>query len=205
MATDVPVPAPKPKESDCQSMLEHFIYQRGDKGVKLLSTLQRYIRYCAYKFQPLSTEDQQEVLQEVAIKLLNKSEQVQTNCLGWIFTIVRNEYIDVLRRQSTRTQTFVEMPDTYNNHGELVEITEYYQLAVSGDDNLFIEADCLEQVFKQIEQQPTGADDIAMYTRYALGETNDEIASAIGRTVGAVAKRLSLLRDRVRQLREVLC
>lgn len=195
----------KATEPDCHVMLEHFIYQRGDKGVKLLSTLQRYIRYCAYKFQPLSPEDQQEVLQEVAIKLLGKAEQVQTNCLGWIFTIVRNEYIDVLRRQTTRTQTFVAMPDTHDSHGELVEFTEYYQLAVSGDDNLFIEAECLEQVFKQIEQQPTGAEDMVMYTRYAQGDSNEEIASVVGRTVGAVAKRLSLLRERVRQLRDVLC
>lgn len=192
----------QPTTPDCHYLLEQFIYQRGDKGVQLLSTLQRYIRYCAYKFQPLSPEDQQEILQEVAIKLLGQAEHLQSNCLGWLFTIVRNEYIDVLRRQTTRTQTFVEMPE---QDGELVEITEYYQLAVSGDDNLFIEAECLEQVFKQIEQQPTGAEDMTLYTRYALGDSNEEIAQLVGRTVGAVAKRLSLLRERVRQLREILC
>jgi DNA-directed RNA polymerase specialized sigma24 family protein len=44
-----------------------------------------------------------------------------------------------------------------------------------------------------------------IYTAYALGNTNEEIAAQTGRSTGAIAKRLSLLRERVRQLRQALC
>jgi DNA-directed RNA polymerase specialized sigma24 family protein len=181
-------------------MLEHFVQQRGDKGAKLLSTLQRYIQYCTYKLQPLTPADQQEVLQEVAIKLLSKHNQVQANCAGWLFTIVRNEYIDQLRRQVQQVQTLVESPN-----GDLVALEASYAVTQPSHENLFLETDCLEHVFQHIEQQATGAEDMQIYTQYALGESNEAIAAQTGRSVGAIAKRLSLLRERVRQLRQALC
>ena len=174
--------------------------QRGDKGAKLLSSLQRYIQYCTYKLQPLSQADQQEVLQEVAIKLLSKHSQVQTNCAGWLFTIVRNEYIDHLRRQLQQVQTLVESPN-----GDLIALEASYAVTPSNPENLFLETDCLEHVFQHIEQQTTGVEDMQIYTAYALGNSNEEIAAQTGRSTGAIAKRLSLLRERVRQLRQALC
>ena len=174
--------------------------QRGDKGAKLLSSLQRYIQYCTYKLQPLSQADQQEVLQEVALKLLSKHSQVHTNCAGWLFTLVRHEYIDQLRRQVQQVQTLVESPN-----GDLVALEPYFAVTTTSHDNLFLEADCFEYVFNHIEQQPTGTEDIQIYTAYASGESNEAIAVQTGRSTGAIAKRLSLLRERVRQLRQALC
>ena len=174
--------------------------QRGDKGAKLLSSLQRYIQYCTYKLQPLSQADQQEVLQEVALKLLSKHSQVHTNCAGWLFTLVRNEYIDHLRRQIQQVQTLVESPN-----GDLIALEASYAVTTPNPENLFLETDCLEHVFQHIEQQITGVEDMQIYTAYALGNSNEEIAAQTGRSTGAIAKRLSLLRERVRQLRQALC
>ena len=60
-------------------------------------------------------------------------------------------------------------------------------------------------MFQHIEQQITGVEDMQIYTAYALGNSNEEIAAQTGRSTGAIAKRLSLLRERVRQLRQALC
>lgn len=70
---------------------------------------------------------------------------------------------------------------------------------------LYNETECLEHIFDHIEQQPTGAMDIAIYTHHAFGLSNAEISAQTGRTAGAIAKRLSLLRQRIKQLRERLC
>ncbi|PID44798.1 MAG: hypothetical protein CSB47_10770, partial [Proteobacteria bacterium] len=83
-------------------MLLNFTHQRGDKGAALLSTLQRYIQYCTYKSHNLNPEDQQEILQEVCIKLLRQHQSPKPpieNGSAWLFTLVRNEYIDLLRKQ----------------------------------------------------------------------------------------------------------
>lgn len=184
----------------CHEMLDAFIQQRDDMGAKLLSALQRYIHYCGNSMQPLSAEDQQEVLQEVSIKLLKRHKQLTGNCNGWLFTIVRNEYIDLLRRQNRQNRLMV--PD---DSGNLVEVTAASTLPIQHDSQLFDETECLEHVFDHIEKQPTGEMDISIYTQYAMGMTNNEIAEKTGRTQGAIAKRISLLRQRVKQLKAALC
>ena len=55
-------------ETDCQQMLGNFVSQKGDLGTQLLAALSQYIKFCSFKMQPLSPEDQQEVLQELRYK-----------------------------------------------------------------------------------------------------------------------------------------
>lgn len=180
-------------------MLDAFVHQQGDLGAQLLSTLQRYIQYCGYKLHPLTRDDQQEVLQEVAITLLQRYKQLKKDCNGWLFTVVRNQYIDQLRKQQ-RQVPLVENTDSHTTHNALHNLP-----TAQNDSQLYHETECLEHIFDHIEQQPTGEMDIAIYTHHAFGLSNAEISAQTGRSAGAIAKRLSLLRQRVRQLRESLC
>ena len=196
----------KSKQSDadkeCHQILENFIFQRGDMGAKLLSILSAYINQCHYKICPLNREDQQEILQEVSIKLLHRYKQLKGSCNGWLFIIVRNEYIDHLRRNKSRSR-LVE-PDA---EGNLIEVdsVQSQQINSLSQQAVLNETDCLESVFDYIESQPTGQMDISIYTGYAEGLSLAEIADLTGRTVSAIGKRISNLRKRVRQLREDLC
>ena len=185
----------------CQDMLAQFIEQRGDKGAKLLSVLTRYIQTCAYRHYPLTREDQQEILQEVAIKLLDHHQDRQGHCNAWLFSIVRNEYIDRLRHYQARQKVFE--PD---RDGNLVPLLEESTVALAfADQDLYNQVDCLERVFEHIAKQATGEMDISIYTAYVQGFSNGEIAERTGRTIGAIAKRLSGLRERVWLLKQELC
>lgn len=186
---------------NCSEMLENFVLQQGDCGAKLLSVLERYIQYCNFKVSPLNLEDRQEILQEVAIKILNKHHQLRDNCKGWLFTIIRNEYITRIRSTNRYAQVFE--PDS---NGNLVSVDQSSHLTLLNvDSNLFDETECLEYVFNHIESQPTGAMDINIYTHCALGLSHSEIAKETGRTTGAIGKRISLLRGQVKQLMQELC
>ena len=187
--------------AQCREMLAQFVEQRGDKGAKLLSVLTRYLQSCAYRHYPLSAEDQQDILQETAIKVLNRSAQLQGHCSAWLFSIVRNEYIDRLRQYQSKKKVFE--PDV---DGTLVVMAEESTQSLAlADQELYSQVDCLEHVFEQIARQPTGEMDMAIYTDYVQGLSNGEIAARTGRTMGAIAKRLSGLRDRVWQLKQELC
>ena len=189
---------------ECQQILNDFIHQKGDMGAKLLSILGVYIQQCHYKICPLRAEDQQEILQEVAIKILNRSKQLKGRCSGWLFTIVRNEYIDHLRRNTMCSRIVVES-DENNEKDDLIETEQSQQINSLSHQAMYNEADCLERVFDYIEAQPTGVMDITIYTGYAEGLSFAEIAKLTGRTVGAIGKRISNLRKRAKQLREELC
>ncbi|MBK8454781.1 MAG: hypothetical protein WAQ53_03630 [Thiofilum sp.] len=181
---------------NCRVLIEQFVKQSVDKGARLLTILRQYIRYCHYKMQQLSIEDQQEILQEIGLKLL-ELKQIPEHCNAWLFTLVRNHYIDYIRHHSHTLRIFE--PDS---EGVLQEI---HAPQVPAHEGLYLETDCLEKVFDVIEQQPTGAMDMLIYEHYALGESNAEIARLTGRTESAIGKRISLLRERVRQLRTTLC
>jgi len=190
------------QENDqCREMLLQFVEQRGDQGAQLLSVLTRYIRTCAYRHYPLSAEDQQDILQETAIKILKHARQVQGNCNAWLFSVVRNEYIDRLRQLQAKQKVFE--PDT---DGTLVPVAEETTPSFAlADQDLYTQVDCLEHVFNEIARQPTGAMDMLIYTDYVQGLSNAEIAERTGRTIAAIAKRLSGLRERVWQLKQELC
>lgn len=188
-------------DAACREMLAQFVGQYGDKGAQLLSVLTRYIRYCSYRHYPLTSEDQQDILQETAIRLLNHYHQLQGNCSAWLFAIVRNEYIDRLRQYQRQKQ--VLEPDL---DGNLVPVAEENTVSLAlADQELYNQIDCLEQVFAQIANQPTGAMDMDIYTAYVQGLSNAEISERTGRTPRAIAKRLSGLRERVWQLKRELC
>lgn len=192
----------KISDQECRHVLENFIFQRGDMGARLLSILSTYIHHCTYKVCPMSQEDKQEVLQEVSIKLLRRHKQLKGNCNGWLYTIVRNEYIDHLRKQSSRSQWIA--PD---HKGNLIEADAIHHEQVNSlsRQSTYHETDCLESVFDHIENQATGTMDITIYTGYAEGQSLAYIAEQTNRTVNAIGKRISNLRKRVRELREKLC
>ena len=189
-------------DKECHQLLENFIFQREDMGAKLLSILSAYINQCNYKICPLTREDQQEILQEVSIKLLHKYKQLKGSCNGWLFMIVRNEYVDHLRRNNLQSRLLE--PD---DQGNLIEIDaiQSQQINNLSQQAVYNETDCLEAVFDHIEDQPTGKMDISIYTGYAEGLSFAEISKLTGRTVSAIGKRISNLRKRVKQLREDLC
>ena len=189
-------------DKECRQILENFVFQQGDMGARLLSILSSYISQCHYKICPLSREDQQEILQEASIKILHRYKQLKGSCNGWLFMIIRNEYIDHLRRNNSRPR--IVEPD---DKGNLIDVDAIQSTQINNlnQQAMFNETDCLESVFDHIEEQPTGKMDISIYTGYAEGLSFAEISELTGRTVGAIGKRISNLRKRVRQLREDLC
>lgn len=184
--------------TECHTILKNFVNQDGDNGAKLLSILTQYINTCHFKMHPISKEDQQDILQNVCIKIIQNHEKLNGHCYSWLYNIVKNTFIDHLRQQ----QRYHYLVKTETNNDILFESHPDH-----GNQNpcLYNETDCLEAIFNQIEQQPTGKMDIKIYTGFALGYSRATIALQTGRTITAITKRLSKLRQLVKQLKQNIC
>lgn len=177
------------------SMVENFVHQKGDKGSELLSILGGYIRKFSYAKCFLSPDDQQDVLQEIAIKILNNHTKIIDNCYGWLFKISHNECINRIKKNSS-SSALISMSASH----EIMDVREEKIQLPALPDDITEAIDCFEYVFDEIVKQSGAEQDREIYFQYVLGSKNSEIASQTGRTEGAIAKRLTTLRVRVKQL-----
>jgi DNA-directed RNA polymerase specialized sigma24 family protein len=186
---------------ECSELLSQFVDQNGDNGSALFGILSRYISYCSHSFPRIGFHERQDILQEVAVKILCHADELRKSCsLPLLYTMVRNQCIDHMRKHKTQLNVYQHSAEPEENRALPPPGTDpSSQVAML--DNI----DCLDKVFDHIESQPTGKMDLLIYTQFALGLSYAEISVMVDRTVSAVGRRISILRDRLKQLREELC
>ena len=186
---------------ECSELLSQFVDQNGDNGSALFGILSRYVSHTSHSFPHIGYHERQDILQEVAIKILCHADELRKSCsLALLYTMVRNQCIDHMRKHKTQLSV-------YQHSAEPEDIPVLSPPGVSQNSDVLMldNIDCLDKVFNHIESQPTGKVDVLIYTQFALGLSYAEISVIANRTVSAVGRRISILRDRLKQLREELC
>ena len=185
----------------CSQMLCNLLDQKHDKGVAILSLVDRYTSHFAKCYCNLSFHERQDIRQEVAISLICNGEKVRDNCSkAWVYAVVRNQCLDHIRKQARQVAVFEGSADPESSVQGPVPAT-----IESTDVGVIERIDCLQKIFDTIEAQETGKADIAIYTQYAFGLSHDEISKRSKRTTGAIARRISVLKTRLKKLMNECC
>ena len=185
---------------DYQRMINHFVNQQQDKGAKLLSILANYISHFSYNKAYLTDADQKDILQNICIKIYQNHHKVRTNYYGWVFKVAYNACIDRVKENSA-ANVLVSM--SASNEILSVDRDDINLPALA--DNITDTLDCFEYVFDEIVNQSGVEQDRDIYFQYVLGKTNAEIGEMLGRTEGTIAKRISILKSRVKDLFTKFC
>ncbi|MGB1311762.1 MAG: RNA polymerase sigma factor [Leucothrix sp.] len=187
----------------CAEMLGNLLDQTHDNGASILNLVERYVQHFSRRYCNLSFHEQQDIQQEIAVKLLCHGDGVRENCSrSWVYTVVRNQCINHVHKQSNQQSVykFSENPEiAASNTGSVPS------LGHSVDIEFIDRIDCLQKIFDEVEAQQTGAPDIAIYTQYAFGLSYDEISKRSKRTVAAIGNRISVLKKRLKNLVEEYC
>lgn len=180
-------------------LLHNLVKQQGDCGSELLSIVDHYIHRCCRVYYTLDHRDQQDISQEASIKLLVHYEDIKYSInKRWLYVMVKNLCIDALRKQRSSNQLIPRMSDPEAD----VPPPDLKDFEYSSE---FDHRECLDNVFTHIANQPTGQEDLTIYSHFAYGLSRTDIAQITGRTVNAVTKRISILRSRLKAIRDELC
>lgn len=180
-------------------LLHYLVKQEGDCGAELLSMVDHYIQRCSRVYYTLEYRDQQDIAQEASIKLLVHYEDIRYSInKRWLYVMVKNLCIDVLRKQRCSNQLITAVP-TQETDVPPPDPRDFEYLPE------FDHRECLDNVFAHIASQPTGLEDLTIYSHYAYGSNRADIAHITGRSINAVTKRISILRSRLKSLRDELC
>lgn len=186
--------------NNCTQMLCDLLDQKHDNGAAMLSLVERYIGHFSKRYCNLNFHERQDVRQEVAVKLICSGAKIRANCpRSWVYTVVRNECIDHIRKQSTQLAVFNASNVEANVTGSVPPLTE------TVDGGFILKIDCLQKVFDRIESRETGKADIAIYTQYAFGFSYSEISKRSKRSVDAIGRRISVLKGRLKDLMNECC
>lgn len=133
-----------------------------------------------------STEDSNDLLQETYYKALKNSEKFQegTNIKGWLYTIMKNTFINAYRKKKNQN-TFVD--DTDNKYFINMKETEKTVKTDASVDQ--------EYMMKQINSvEKTYVETFMMYYN---GYKYEEIAEILGIPLGTVKSRIFLARRKM--------
>ena len=133
--------------------LQNFVYQQGDKGAKLLSELSQYIQSCSYKKTRINAEDQQDILQEVLIKILNNHKKIKTNPRGWLLRVVSNECANWQNKINSQ-RSLIEV---YSKN-EIIKYKDNEGMIMVWSDAIN-DYECLEYAFKKATDSRSGESD----------------------------------------------
>ena len=189
--------------SNPTQMLCHLLDQEHDNGAAILNLVERYVEHFSRRYCNLSFHEQQDIQQDIAVKLISHGETVRDNCSrSWVYTVVRNQCINHVHKQAKQICIY-----KFSDHPE--RVAHSTGGVPSLDQTVHIELierlDCLQRIFDRVEAQETGKADIAIYTQYAFGLSYTEIASSSRRSVAAIGNRISLLKKRLKQLVKEYC
>jgi DNA-directed RNA polymerase specialized sigma24 family protein len=188
-------------ENSFAELLNNYIDQKNDNGAILLGYIDRYISHVCQTYHLFTISEQEDIRQELAIVLLCQGAKYRDSFTKrLLYIMVRNQCLDQLRKQTRHLSTFVSSVSD-----EDLQSAPAPSLSDGADADLFQHLNCLERIFGEIEAQPTGQEDVRIYTQYAFGLSHLEISQSAKRSVTAVARRLSILRGRLNKLKNELC
>ena len=188
-------------ENNFSAHLVNYLDQKNDNGAMLLEYIDRYIAHVCRTHYAFSFSEQEDIRQEMAIILLCQGEKYrQRFAKRLLYVMVRNQCLDQFRKQRRHLTTFVS-PASKEDQQSAPAPT----ISDGADAELFQHLNCLERIFGEIGAQPTGSEDIKIYTQYAFGLSHLEISQSANRSVTAIARRLSILRNRLNKLKNDLC
>jgi RNA polymerase sigma-70 factor (ECF subfamily) len=125
-----------------------------------------------------------DLLQQTAYRALRSETQftMGTNFLGWMYRILRNEYISTLRRAKRSPSCLDDVPeDLFARHGDQ-------------EDKLLT-----NEVIAAMDNLPTSQREVLVLV-CAGGLSYDEAAASIGCSVGTVKSRLWRARQHMQEL-----
>ena len=152
--------------------------------VKLLTQHEPRIRSCVMLFVP-NWNDAQDVTQEVCVILWRKFDEFQpgTSFVAWALTVARLVVKDYWKRQSRERRLFRDGMDEFVN----VVFDDVVSRAEELDQRRSLLKRCMD------EMKPAHRELLAM--RYQEGAGIEEISARVGRSVDAIYKSVSRLRE----------
>ncbi|MBP8113987.1 MAG: RNA polymerase sigma factor [Chitinophagaceae bacterium] len=134
------------------------------------------------------SEAAQDLFQETLYKALANHEKYNTgtNIKAWLFTIMRNIFINDYRRKSKQKTIFDNTPNDY--------LLDYKQSTISND----AESDMrLKEVRKAVEELPEIFK--TPFKLYFDGYKYNEIADALGEPLGTIKSRIHFARKLLKE------
>lgn len=152
-----------------------------------LVNVQGELLHFAYKLTS-DHEEANDLLQETSLKTLHNEDKytAETNFKGWIYTIMRNIFINNYRK-AVRDQTYVDQTDSlyYLNQGIDIEIDP-----VEGSYDL-------KEMHRIVNDLPK--DYRIPFSMYVSGFKYREIADKLGVPLGTVKSRIYFTRQKLQE------
>ena len=132
-------------------------------------------------------EEANDLLQETSLKALDNEEKFtpDTNFKGWMYTIMRNLFINNYRR-SVRELNFLDS-----------NFTDYAQIQVAKDDDKFEETYDLKLLYRIINKLPD--DTKQPFMMFVSGLKYKEIAEKMDLPIGTIKSRLHFARKKLQK------
>lgn len=140
----------------------------------------------------LNKEEAEDLMQETNLKVLDNDDKYvdNTNFKGWVFTIMRNIFINNYRR-TARNKTIVDTSDSL------------YQLNQSSLSSTYDSPETTYNVKEISEVINSFSDDYRIpFSMYVAGYKYDEIAEQMNIPLGTVKSRIFFARKRLRSILE---
>ena len=140
----------------------------------------------AYKLTT-DREEANDLLQETSLKALDNEDKYMpdTNFKGWMYTIMRNLFINNYRR-SVRELNFLDS-----------NFTDYAQILVAKDDDKFEETYDLKLLYRIINKLPD--DTKQPFMMFVSGLKYKEIAEKMDLPIGTIKSRLHFARKKLQK------
>ena len=151
----------------------------------LLAVQEELLRF-AYKLTA-DREEANDLLQETSLKALDNEDKYEpdTNFKGWMYTIMRNLFINNYRR-SVRELNFLDS-----------NFTDYAQIQVAKDDDKFEETYDLKLLYRIINKLPD--DTKQPFMMFVSGLKYKEIAEKMDLPIGTIKSRLHFARKKLQK------
>ena len=151
----------------------------------LVGVQEELLRF-AYKLTT-DREEANDLLQETSLKALDNEDKYtpDTNFKGWMYTIMRNLFINNYRR-SVRELNFLDS-----------NFTDYAQIQVAKDDDKFEETYDLKLLYRIINKLPD--DTKQPFMMFVSGLKYKEIAEKMDLPIGTIKSRLHFARKKLQK------
>lgn len=151
---------------------------------ELLAIQDELLRF-AYKLTS-DPEEANDLLQETSLKALDNEEKFEpdTNFRGWMYTIMRNIFINNYRKQ-VRDQTFIDHTDN------LYHINQSTDMAFDSTEAAYD----LKEIYRAVNRLPK--EYRIPFSMHVSGFKYREIAEKLGLPLGTVKSRIFFTRQRL--------